>query len=401
MNINTPLPLLAGLSPHAFMRTHWQKKPLLIRQAIPGFAPMLSRSELFGLAGQEGVESRLVQCKTTKGQERWSMASGPFAVGGAALPPLSRKLWTLLVQGVDLHHDGVHALLQNFRFVPDARLDDLMISYATEGGGVGPHFDSYDVFLLQAQGRRRWRIGAQKDLTLREGLPLKVLQNFAPTQEFVLEPGDMLYLPPRWAHEGVAEGGECQTYSIGFRAPSGSELARELLTRLADELADQAEALPPSERPAVYTDRQQAATAQPASLPPELAAFAHKALHTALKDKQLLQQLLGEALTEPKANVWFSPSRVPKTIKALRLDRASRMLIDGKYVFLNGESWRMGGADAKLLRKLAHSRALCATDLIAANARNTGVAAGFQSEISADLTAIVRDWAEQGWVHAS
>ncbi len=418
MNINTPLPLLAGLSPHAFMRTHWQKKPLLIRQAIPGFAPLLSRSELFALAGQEGVESRLVQCKTAKGQERWRMDSGPFAVPaqaqgaqakdvqvevaavpalGLPLPPLSRKLWTLLVQGVDLHHDGVHALLQNFRFVPDARLDDLMISYATEGGGVGPHFDSYDVFLLQAQGRRRWRIGAQKDLTLREGLPLKVLQNFAPTQEFVLEPGDMLYLPPRWAHEGVAEGGECQTYSIGFRAPSASELARELLTRLADVVAQEAE----GQAARLYTDRQQAATAQPATLPPELATFAHQALATALKDKQLMQQLLGEALTEPKAKVWFEASRVPKTIKALRLDRASRMLVDGKYVFLNGESWRMGGADAKLLRKLAHSRALDATDLIATNAQNKRLAAGLPSEPSADFMAIVRDWAAQGWVHAS
>jgi 50S ribosomal protein L16 3-hydroxylase len=145
------------------------------------------------------VESRLI-VQQAKG---WRMKQGPFAP--RSLPPLSQKAWTLLVQGVDLHDAGAHALLQQFRFVPDARLDDLMISFATPGGGVGPHFDSYDVFLLQASGRRRWKIGRQKDLTLQEGVPLKILQNFEPEQEFVLEAGDMLYLPPRYAHDGVAE----------------------------------------------------------------------------------------------------------------------------------------------------------------------------------------------------
>jgi len=386
MNTKKPLALLAGLSPQQFMRRHWQKAPLLVRQAIPGFAPLLSRSELFALAGQEGVESRLVECKQARGKERWSMQSGPFAQG--ELPPVQRKLWTLLVQGVDLHHDAVHALLQNFRFVPDARLDDLMISYASDGGGVGPHFDSYDVFLLQAQGRRRWRIGPQTDLTLREGVPLKILQNFEPTIELLLEPGDMLYLPPRWAHEGVAMGGDCQTYSVGFRAPSAAEMARELLTRLADEVADAAEI----DTARLYADPHQNATDQPASMPPELSAFAEKALRKALKDKGLLRQLLGEALTEPKANVWFEAGRVPRRIKALRLARASRMLVDGKFVFLNGESWRMGGAEARLLRKLAHARQLSATDLIAENADFMQVDSDFQS--------ILRDWVAQGWLHA-
>ena len=152
----------------------------------------------------------------------WKLRHGPFA--RRYLPAMSQREWTLLVQGVDLHNDAVHQLMQQFRFVPEARLDDLMISYATDGGGVGPHFDSYDVFLLQAHGRRRWRIGRQKDLTLKEGIPLKVLAEFEPEEEFVLEPGDMLYLPPRYAHDGIAEG-ECITYSIGFRAPARAELA--------------------------------------------------------------------------------------------------------------------------------------------------------------------------------
>ena len=139
-------------------------------------------------------------------QQRQRLAHEAGAVR-AAQPagPVGRPRWTLLVQGVDLHDARAHALLQHFRFVPDARLDDLMISFATAGGGVGPHFDSYDVFLLQASGRRRWKIGRQKDLTLQEGVPLKILQNFEPEQEFVLEAGDMLYLPPRYAHDGLAE----------------------------------------------------------------------------------------------------------------------------------------------------------------------------------------------------
>lgn len=223
-----PLALLGGLSPARFMQRHWQKKPLLVRQALPGFTPLLSRAALFELAGREGVESRLL----SRAQGQWRLRHGPFT--RRALPPVAQPDWTLLVQGVDLHVEAAHALLRQFRFVPDARLDDLMISYASDGGGVGPHFDSYDVFLLQAHGQRRWRIGRQRDLSLVEGLPLRILAHFEPEQEYLLDPGDMLYLPPHWAHDGVAVG-ECMTYSIGFRQPNRGELARELLQRLADD----------------------------------------------------------------------------------------------------------------------------------------------------------------------
>src|SRR5436190_12669774 len=210
MDITLATPLLGGLSPQAFMRRHWQKRPLLIRQALPDVAAPLSRAELFALAAAEGVESRLIRQRGAG----WTLRHGPFT--RRQLPSLTQPGWTLLVQGVDLHVDAAHQLLSRFRFVPDARLDDLMVSFATDGGGVGPHFDSYDVFLLQVQGRRRWRIGRQKDLALREGAPLKILAAFEPEEEHVLEPGDMLYLPPLWAHDGEALG-ECQTYSIGFR----------------------------------------------------------------------------------------------------------------------------------------------------------------------------------------
>ena len=225
------LSLLGSLTPALFLRDYWHKKPLLIRRAIPDFKPLLSAEALFELAGRDDVESRLISRSGKKAQ--WQLQHGPFA----ALPgPMADAVaWTLLVQGINLHDDAADALLRQFRFIPDTRLDDLMISYAADGGGVGPHVDSYDVFLLQAQGQRRWRISAQRDLTLIEGSPLKVLRNFVPDQEFVLEPGDMLYLPPHYAHDGVAIG-ECMTYSIGFRAPAFQELGEAFLQFMSDTI---------------------------------------------------------------------------------------------------------------------------------------------------------------------
>ena len=346
MNIEQALTLLGGLTPQQFMKRHWQKKPLLVRNAIPGFVPCLNRTELVALAGQEGVESRLI-VDSAKG---WRMKHGPLAK--RSMPPFSQKKWTFLVQGVDLHHDGVHALMQQFRFVPDARLDDLMISYATDGGGVGPHFDSYDVFLLQAHGQRRWRIGRQKDLSLQPGVPLKILQNFEPEEEFVLNPGDMLYLPPKYAHDGIAEG-ECMTWSIGFRVPQQGELARELLLGLADEAFD-------GLGEALYRDPNQPAVTSPAAIPAALVGFAHQVVEKALKNPDLLNSLLGEYLTEPKSNVWFdgSAALAPDLASGVRLDRRTKMMYDDRHIFINGESFRAGGKDARILRQLADKRAL-------------------------------------------
>jgi 50S ribosomal protein L16 3-hydroxylase len=372
------------------MRRHWQKKPLLVRQALPGFQPLLSRSALFKLAGNEQVESRLI-VQQAKG---WRMKQGPFAP--RSLPPLSQKAWTLLVQGVDLHDTGVHELLQKFRFVPDARLDDLMVSFATEGGGVGPHFDSYDVFLLQASGRRRWKIGRQKDLSLQEGVPLKILQNFEPEQEFVLEAGDMLYLPPRYAHDGVAEGAsDCMTYSIGFRSPGRAELAAELLQRLAEFGEDDKDADAPTGRrasnaPDIYRDPGQAATATPAALPADLAAYASQAVQDALKDPLALACVLGEYMTEPKPSVWFDEAadewdvdsvRAGRT--GIRLDARTRMMYDADHVFINGESYRAKGADAALMRRLADGRGLAPHEL---------------RKASASAMALLEDWHDAGWL---
>ncbi len=344
MQVDQPLPLLGGLSPAQFMKRFWHKKPLLIRQAIPGMQPLLARSELLDLAARDDVQSRLVIQQAAAAKQPWRLRHGPFARRG--LPPFKQPGWTLLVQSVDLLDARVQALREQFRFVPDARLDDVMISYASDGAGVGPHFDSYDVFLLQAQGRRRWRIGRQKDLTLQEGMPLKILADFQPEQEFLLEAGDMLYLPPRYAHDGVAQG-ECMTYSIGFRAPDQVELAQSLLQGMAEQLAD---ALPCKR----YRDPGQVAAAQPARIPAELQAFAQEALHKALRDPQLLARTLGEHLSEPAAAVWFEPQSSAFGLRhGVCLDRGTRMLYDAQHVFINGESFRASGRDAKLVRQLA------------------------------------------------
>ena len=370
MDIQQPLALLGGLTATQFMHRHWQKKPLLVRQAIPQFKPPVERKELFALAAQESVESRLVQ--QVKGA--WKLRHGPFQ--RRALPGLQTPDWTLLVQGVDLHHDGAHRLLQQFRFVPEARLDDLMISYASQGGGVGPHFDSYDVFLLQAHGRRRWRIGRQKDLTLREGIPLRVLAQFEPEEQFVLEPGDMLYLPPRYAHDGIAED-ECMTYSIGFRSPARAELAQELLVRLAEDTGEDDTAIR-------YRDAGQPAMAQPAAIPAQLQEFARDALSRALAQPRVLERALGEYLTEPKPSVWFAPGAAGVMLEGVRLDRRSRMVYDAHHVFINGESYRAGGRDATLMRQLADQRQLSARELARA---------------SDDALALLSSWCDAGWAH--
>lgn len=370
MDVNQPLSMLGGLSPTAFMRRHWQKKPLLVRQAFADITAPLSRAALFDLAARDEVESRLV----LRHAAGWTLRHGP--VPRRALPALKQPGWTLLVQGLDLHVQAAHELLARFRFAPEARLDDLMLSYASDGGGVGPHLDSYDVFLIQVQGRRRWRIGRARDDALVPGLPLKILRNFRPEQEWLLEPGDMLYLPPKWAHDGVAEG-ECMTASVGFRAPAAVELARDLLQCAAECLAPG-----PTER--LYADVAQPATAHPGAVPAALQAFALRAVRQALREPQLLHLALGEVLTEPKARVWFdAPARRPKLSAGVVLDRRTRMMYDARHVYINGESFRVAGRDARWLRRLADQRRLTSAELL---------------RLSADAGATLHEWAAAGWL---
>jgi len=368
MDILKPVPLLGAMSPETFMRTHWQKKPLLVRQAVPGGAALQTRAELFGLAGREGVESRLI----VHDESGWTLRHGP--IPRRALPKVDQPRWTVLVQGVDLHVEAAHALLSQFRFVPDARLDDLMISWASDGGGVGPHVDSYDVFLLQVQGRRRWRIGRLRDATLVPGVPLRILQNFEPEEEWLLEPGDMLYLPPGWAHDGVAEG-ECMTASIGFRAPPKETLGREVLQRMLDAAEE-------PEQDVLYEDQGQPATSEPGRIPAGLRAFAADAVARLVNDSQALDCAMGELLTEPKPDVWFEPADALPVGAGVQLDRRTRMMYDDRHVFINGESFIAGGDDARLMRCLADDRRLVPEQV---------------GQLSEDARDLLDAWVEAGW----
>ena len=286
MNPDTPLQLLGGLTAREFLRDYWQKKPLLVRQAIPDFESPISPDELAGLALEEEVESRLV---IEHGERPWELQRGPFYED--TFQDLPERDWTLLVQAVDQFVPEVAELLEDFKFLPKWRIDDLMISFAAPGGGVGPHFDNYDVFLLQAHGHRRWQVGqmCDSDSPLLPHADLKILAQFEPTDEWVLAPGDMLYLPPRLAHCGTAED-DCMTYSVGFRAPS----AAEVLTHFTDFLG---QFLPDEER---YSD----ADIQPSEDPNQIQRDALERLKALLNehmsDERLLMTWFGQFMTEPK-----------------------------------------------------------------------------------------------------
>jgi 50S ribosomal protein L16 3-hydroxylase len=286
MNPDIPLQLLGGITAREFLRDYWQKKPLLIRQAIPDFESPIDADELAGLALEEEVESRLV---IEHGERPWELRRGPFAED--AFSTLPEREWTLLVQAVDQFVPEVAELLEHFRFLPSWRIDDVMISFAAPGGSVGPHFDNYDVFLLQAQGKRNWKIGqmCNSESPLLQHADLRILAEFEQSEEWVLEPGDMLYLPPRLAHFGIAED-DCMTYSVGFRAPSAAEVLTHFTDFLSQYLTD-------DER---YTD----ADAQPVSDPHQIQGDALDRLKSLLaehmSDERMLLTWFGQFMTEPR-----------------------------------------------------------------------------------------------------
>lgn len=346
--------LLGGLTPAAFLRRHWQKRALLARGAIPGFASFLSRAELFRLACRDDVESRLV----LRERRRWSLSHGPFRASD--FKSLPSRNWTLLVQGANLHLAAADALLRRFAFIPYARLDDLMVSYAAPGGGVGPHADSYDVFLLQGEGRRRWRTSGQRDLSLKPGVPIKLLARFRPDAEWTLGPGDMLYLPPDHAHDGVALDA-CTTYSVGFRAPSSQELATAFLDWLRDELAVDGRYADPDLRPA----------REPARIGAAMRAQCAAAIGQIRWNRSAADVFLGCYLTEPKPNVTFHPPPRPLAPRAfavaagrhgLRLDASTQLLYDGRWIFINGAAVARPRSGAPAIERLANARKLGAAD---------------------------------------
>jgi 50S ribosomal protein L16 3-hydroxylase len=345
-----PRAILDGLDARSFLCRHWQKRPLVARQALPRYETLVTREALFELAVRDDVPSRLV----TRSGRRWNVAHGPFS--RRALARLPQRGWTLLVQGVNQVLPAAQSLLLEFNFIPYARLDDVMVSYAPPGGGVGPHFDSYDVFLLQLAGTRRWRVSAQRDLALIENAPLKLLRRFRPEREWRLAPGDMLYLPPQIAHDGIAVD-ECLTASIGFRAPGAQELAARFLEFLQDELALAGAYRDPDLRPAQ----------RPAQIGSGMLRQVAHTLDRIDWDKRDVLAFLGQYLTEPKAHVVFQRPARPLSAamfarrarrSGVRLDLKTQMLFRGRSVFVNGERHEVGARAAQLLTKLADRRRL-------------------------------------------
>ncbi|WP_374406701.1 JmjC domain-containing protein [Pelagerythrobacter sp.] len=270
-----------------FLADIWQKRPLLIRGAWDDWTNPLEPEALAGLACEAEIESRLVQ---QPGPNRWELEHGPIAP--ERFGALGDCPWTLLVQSVDHHVAEVAALIESFRFIPDWRIDDVMVSYAVDGGGVGPHFDQYDVFLVQGLGRRRWRVGPRCDDTARL-LPhdgLRLLADFEPVKDWVLEPGDMLYLPPGFAHEGVAVGDGCMTYSIGFRAPSRGDLVSAWADHMLDRLDE-------DDR---YTDVDLNPGADPGEISTAALARLHDMAVGALADRAAFATWFGAYITAPK-----------------------------------------------------------------------------------------------------
>lgn len=363
-----------------FVARYWQRRALCIRQAVAGFTNPITRAHLLELAADPDVESRLLR----SGAGRWQLRHGPIAA--TRLPSARQPNWTLLVQGVDLHVPAVAALAARFRFLPAARFDDVMISLATDGGGVGPHVDQYDVFLIQAQGRRRWRIARQFDPTLVEGLPLRVLANFHAQEEWVLEPGDALYLPPGVAHEGVALG-ECMTISVGFRLPPWQEVIETWQDRQARTDARTGRLHDATRRP----------TSDPARLPAAMIDAVSRQLRQLAPSRREAGRTLLEHLTEPKPSVVYdAPGRVmnPERFSraALRrgivLDLRSRLLFaDGDFA-INGELVPVPPALRVALRDLANHGSVPATTL---QSQSAGVRAA--------LLDLLHGWYACGWLH--
>lgn len=334
--------MLGGLTPREFLREHWQKRPLYVRGALPRSTPVLDSRKLFTLARRDDVESRVVVRKA----RRHETAHGPFADIKA-----KNRDWTILVSGVNLHNAKADALLRCFSFIPQARLDDVMVSYATPGGGVGPHIDSYDVFLLQGPGRRRWTIS-----------------NGGHRSVYTAAPGDLLYLPPGWRHDGVALE-PCFTYSIGFRAPRGAELATAFLDWLHER------GLPDAR----YRDPRLAPARRAAAIPSAMVDFAAQALGRIRWSRSDVASFLGEYLSMPKPHVVFRAGRSKGTV--VHLDPKTQLLYAGARFFINGDALTVPARGARALRALADQRAVAASALARAG-----------------LGRLISEWQRRGYV---
>jgi len=352
--------LPGGMRAKIFLERHWQKKPLLVRSAMRDLAEWRGNRALFALAARSDVESRLV----ARRGKRWSVQPGP--IGRPLLARQRASGWTLLVHGVNLHSPRAEALLRRFAFLPQARLDDVMVSYAAPGGSVGAHYDEYDVFLVQGPGRRIWRLERPRKFSEVRGAPLRLIADFAPDEEYLLEEGDLLYLPPRWGHEGIALE-PSWTYSVGFRAPRQAEIAAAMLDALHERgFADR-----------IYRDPPMRPQSRSARIGTAMVQFAESAVRQLRWGRGELLRCLGRHLTAPKHHIVFVlPSRplsAQAFAAALRrsiaaLDPRSQLLYRGRRFFLNGEDFVASKRQAVALALLADRRRLEGRRLAASHA---------------------------------
>lgn len=361
--------MLGGMSTKEFLRNHWQKKPLLVRNAFPGFRDPVDPDELAGLSCEEGVESRVVR------KRGWKVTWGPHPEQlFASLPD---RDWTLLVQEVNRHVPEVALLLEPFSFLPNVRVDDVMISFAAPGGSVGPHLDSYDVFLLQGQGQRRWLYDTKKtrDARFRPGLDLRILERFTPDADDVLGPGDMLYLPPGFAHHGIGMT-PCLTYSIGFRAPN----AGEMWTSLARIAAAQPAGLRLLEDPPL------APAKNPGAIPTALLERVRAMVRSLDTNDDAIDRWFASFATRLSPDHVVTPPHRPPDAQAIieRLRRGDRVarseegrwayLREGRLLYFAGTEHLVDRSAARLARLLCASRRFDGRAL-AASARSPGARA--------------------------
>lgn len=383
---NQPVAWLGGLTPKQFMSRYWQKQPLLVRGAFTKFKPPVSIAEVLGLCTNDLAQSRLVRRQPAGGKKKsadWTLEHGPFR--RKDLPKITDPNWTVLVQQVNTLLPAADRFMDAFRFIPEARLDDLMISVAGPDGGIGAHIDSYDVFLIQAAGQRRWEIARQVDNALQPNVPLKILQTFRAQHDWVLDAGDLLYLPPNIAHRGTAVGGGCMTWSVGFRAPSHLSLADQAWAQHLDGLAD-----------ADWQDPWLSATERPGEIPTRLLHALTRKVIEAFPGRKAVQIAVAQVLSEPAPTAVFTAPKRPPSLAAfhsqacsrgLRLSPASRLLYADGDFFMNGTriARPLRKSAGLLLEHLADTRGLSASDME-------------RGSRDAELLALLHGMHRDGWI---
>lgn len=342
--------ILGKISVDTFLKKYWQKKPLLIRNAIENFQSPITKKDLLKIAQNEESISRLIEFK----RGLWQVKYGPFKKSD--FPKKKGAPWTVLVQNMNHHFSFADSFLNFFKFIPYARLDDLMVSYASKEGSVGPHFDSYDVFLFQAKGEREWRISEQKEFTLDQKSAIKIITNFKSKNFWILKPGDMLYLPPNIGHWGISHSDDCLTYSVGFRAPARFEIQSKFLDFIQDNLS--------TNKNDLYKDPNLKLQKNPAEINQNMIHKIQQIVNQLRWNKNSINTFIGQLLTDPiETAIFLAPKPISLEVfkkdlskKTLVLNPKTRMLYIKNNFYMNGEFIEADKKYAAQLRQLANDR---------------------------------------------